>query len=82
MNMSYPHHPDEARITTECAELVSESLTTGIPLILEALPFGTDEACVRRNGVADAMDTALELLRELARQCAHQLRAKLADLLR
>lgn len=40
MNMSYPHHPDEARITRECAALVSESVSTGIPVILEALPFG------------------------------------------
>tara|TARA_R110000850_G_scaffold8950_21_gene32992 strand:- start:6151 stop:6936 length:786 start_codon:yes stop_codon:yes gene_type:complete len=40
MNMYYPHHSNEASITREAAELVSESLETEIPTIMEALPFG------------------------------------------
>ncbi len=39
MNMCYLHHPAEAENYRECAELVSESLETDIPLILESLPF-------------------------------------------
>jgi DhnA family fructose-bisphosphate aldolase class Ia len=40
MNMLYPHHPNEAQMFRECAELISESQQTGIPVILESLPFG------------------------------------------
>ncbi|MEM9283538.1 MAG: hypothetical protein AAGA96_17070 [Verrucomicrobiota bacterium] len=39
MNMLYSHHPNEADNTREVAELISESLETDIPVILEALPF-------------------------------------------
>lgn len=39
MNMLYSHHPNESGITREVAELISESLETDIPVILEALPF-------------------------------------------
>lgn len=39
MNMLYSHHPNEADNTREVAELVSESVETDIPVILEALPF-------------------------------------------
>ena len=39
MNMLYSHHLNEADITREVAELVSESIETDIPVILEALPF-------------------------------------------
>lgn len=40
MNMLYTHHPNEAGITREAAELISESLDADVPVILEALPFG------------------------------------------
>ncbi|MCG8598806.1 MAG: hypothetical protein MI807_01575 [Verrucomicrobiales bacterium] len=39
MNMLYSHHPNEADITREVAELIAESIETDIPVILEALPF-------------------------------------------
>ena len=39
MNMLYSNHPNEADNTREVAELISESLETEIPVILEALPF-------------------------------------------
>ncbi|MDF1862823.1 MAG: hypothetical protein P1U87_21585 [Verrucomicrobiales bacterium] len=39
MNMLYSHHQNESSITREVAELISESLETDIPVILEALPF-------------------------------------------
>lgn len=39
MNMLYPHHPNEAGIYRELAELIGESLETEIPVITEALPF-------------------------------------------
>ena len=39
MNMLYSHHPNEADNAREVAELISESLETDIPIILEALPF-------------------------------------------
>ena len=40
MNMLYPHHPNEAQMHRECADLISESQQTGVPVILETLPFG------------------------------------------
>lgn len=40
MNMLYLNHPNETGIFREAAELVSESLETNIPTILETLPFG------------------------------------------
>ena len=40
MNMCYPHHPNEAQMFRECAELISQSHMTGVPVILESLPFG------------------------------------------
>lgn len=40
MNMLYPHHPNEAAMTRDCAELVRQRGETGIPVILEALPLG------------------------------------------
>jgi len=40
MNMCYPHHREEARMIRECAELISQSLQTNVPVILETLPFG------------------------------------------
>lgn len=40
MNMCYPHHPNEAQMFRECAELISQSQLTGVPVILESLPFG------------------------------------------
>tara|TARA_R110002096_G_scaffold170331_10_gene342646 strand:- start:691 stop:1473 length:783 start_codon:yes stop_codon:yes gene_type:complete len=39
MNMLYSNHPNEADNAREVAELISESLETEIPVILEALPF-------------------------------------------
>jgi DhnA family fructose-bisphosphate aldolase class Ia len=39
MNMCYPHHPSESENFRECAELISESLESDIPVILESLPF-------------------------------------------
>ena len=39
MNMCYLHNPNEAENYVECAELISESLETDIPVILESLPF-------------------------------------------
>jgi DhnA family fructose-bisphosphate aldolase class Ia len=40
MNMCYPHHLNEAQMFRECAELISQSQMTGVPVILESLPFG------------------------------------------
>ncbi len=40
MNMLYTHHSNESGIFREAAELISESLDTDLPVILEALPFG------------------------------------------
>lgn len=40
MNMLYTHHAEESRIYRECAALVSECIEAGLPVILEALPFG------------------------------------------
>lgn len=40
MNMCYTHHPQEERILRECATLASECIDVGLPVILEALPFG------------------------------------------
>ena len=40
MNMCYPHHAEEARIFTECARLIAQRRETGIPVILESLPYG------------------------------------------
>lgn len=40
MNMLYTHHPNEAGIFREVAELIGESLDSDLPVILEALPFG------------------------------------------
>ncbi|MEM7602708.1 MAG: fructose-bisphosphate aldolase, partial [Verrucomicrobiota bacterium] len=36
----YIHHSNEVGIMREAAELITESLETDIPVILEALPFG------------------------------------------
>ena len=40
MNMCYPHHPYEGRNFTDCADLISESLDSQTPVILESLPIG------------------------------------------
>jgi DhnA family fructose-bisphosphate aldolase class Ia len=40
MNMLYLHHPEENRIFTEAATLISECHADGLPVILESLPFG------------------------------------------
>lgn len=40
MNMLYPHHPNEAEIFREAAELIGECIDLDIPVILESLPFG------------------------------------------
>src|SRR5690606_11632801 len=40
MNMLYTHHPNEAGIFREVAELIADSLEDDLPVILEALPFG------------------------------------------
>ncbi len=40
MNMLYTHHPEEDRLYRETASLISECHRAGIPVILEALPFG------------------------------------------
>ena len=40
MNMLYPHHAEEDRITTEAAVLIAECHRANLPVILEALPFG------------------------------------------
>ena len=40
MNMLYPHNENEAEITRECAYLIQQGRDTGIPSIIEALPFG------------------------------------------
>ena len=40
MNMLYLHHPNEAGMFREVAELISECLEVDLPVILEALPFG------------------------------------------
>ncbi len=40
MNMLYTNHANEAGMFREAAELISESIDTDIPVIIEALPFG------------------------------------------
>ena len=40
MNMLYTHHPEEDRLFKEAASLIAECHAVGIPVILEALPFG------------------------------------------
>lgn len=40
MNMLYTHHPEEDRLFCECACLISECHRHGLPVILEALPYG------------------------------------------
>jgi len=40
MNMLYSHHANEANITREVAQLVTESIECDVPVILEALPYG------------------------------------------
>lgn len=40
MNMLYVHHANEERMVRECAELIAQGLECGVPLIIEALPFG------------------------------------------
>ncbi|MCZ6672488.1 MAG: hypothetical protein O7C75_06050 [Verrucomicrobia bacterium] len=40
MSMCYPHHPNEAKNIRECADLISESLDSQVPVIIESLPFG------------------------------------------
>jgi DhnA family fructose-bisphosphate aldolase class Ia len=40
MNMLYAHHANEENMVRECAGLVVQGHQRGIPLILEALPFG------------------------------------------
>jgi len=40
MNMLYLHHSNEAGIFREAGELIAESLTADVPVILEALPYG------------------------------------------
>ena len=40
MNMCYLHHARESENFRECAAAVSEGMESGIPVILEALPFG------------------------------------------
>ncbi len=55
MNMLYVHHPNEAGIFREAAELVSESLDADLPVVLEALPFGIgrpDDYTVENIGYA------------------------------
>jgi len=39
MNMLYLHHPNEAGIFRECAELIAEGIEAEIPVIVETLPF-------------------------------------------
>ncbi len=40
MNMLYAHHVNEERMVRECAGLIAGGLQRGVPLIIEALPFG------------------------------------------
>ena len=40
MNMLYPNHPNEAEITRECADVISEGNEVGLPVIVESLPYG------------------------------------------
>ncbi|MEM7698968.1 MAG: hypothetical protein AAF236_11235 [Verrucomicrobiota bacterium] len=40
MNMLYPHHANESGIFREACELISESLESDLPVLMEALPFG------------------------------------------
>lgn len=40
MNMLYSHHPSEASITRDVAQLVTESIECDVPVIVEALPYG------------------------------------------
>lgn len=40
MNMLYAHHPEEDRLYRETASLIAECHREGVPVILEALPFG------------------------------------------
>jgi DhnA family fructose-bisphosphate aldolase class Ia len=55
MNMLYVHHTNEADNFRECAELITESLETDIPVIVETLPFNIgrpDDYTVENIGFA------------------------------
>ena len=62
MNMLYLHHPEEDRIFAEAAALISECHRVGLPVILEALPFGIGRpADYRPENIAMAVRAAAEL---------------------
>jgi len=55
MNMAYLHHPNERAILEDCCSLVAGAQTEGIPLIIEALPYGLgrpDDYTVENIGFA------------------------------
>lgn len=62
MNMLYVHHPEEDRIFTEAATLISECHDAAIPVILETLPYGIGRpADYTPENIAFAVRAAAEL---------------------
>jgi len=62
MNMLYVHHPEEHRIFTEAAALIAECHKVGLPVFLEALPFGIGRpADYTPENIALAVRVAAEL---------------------
>jgi DhnA family fructose-bisphosphate aldolase class Ia len=62
MHMLYPGHPDEARITRECADAVRLGIREGLPVIVEALPVGLGKPeAYTPDAVAFAARQAAEL---------------------
>jgi DhnA family fructose-bisphosphate aldolase class Ia len=62
MNLLYLHHPEEDRIFGEAAALISECHRVGLPVILEALPFGIGRpADYTPENIALAVRAAAEL---------------------
>ena len=62
MNMTFPGGDREADILAEAADLISGSLQTGVPVIIEALPVGLGQAdAYTPENVAFAVRQAAEL---------------------
>lgn len=62
MNMLYVHHPEEDRIFAEAAALISECHDSGVPVVLESLPFGIGHpADYTPANIAFAVRAAAEL---------------------
>jgi DhnA family fructose-bisphosphate aldolase class Ia len=62
MNMLFPGSEQEAAITQNCADLITESIDTDIPVILESLPVGLGQSA---HYTVDKVRFAVRLASEL-----------------